>query len=298
MFLFLLLPILINVAFITLLERKILGFSQLRLGPNKVRIFGVLQPFRDAIKLFLKQRELNFNRNKLSFYLIPIIIFIILIILWIIIPSKFFSNYWKLSTLLFISFLRVGVYPILLIGWASNSKYAIIGGIRGVAQTISYEIRLALTFILFISFFFSFQLREVKNSILFIRITFPFVLILWLIIVIAETNRTPFDFAEGESELVSGFNIEYASVGFVLIFLREYGIILLFSSLSALLFFNNRIFNFLLSIISVGFSRLWIIFRATFPRYRYDILINLAWKSLLPISLSSLTFIIPLFLLI
>lgn len=287
-FILFILPILVNVAFVTLLERKILGLSQLRLGPNKVRIGGLLQPFSDAVKLFLKQSERNFNRNIYIFNVAPGTIFIVALMLWLVI-TKCYSIKFILSFILFIMVLGLGVYPLLFSGWSSNSKYAIIGAIRGVAQTISYEISLALLIIRIIIVNLSFNSNcLVECPLLSI---FPVIIILWIIIAVAETNRTPFDFAEGESELVSGFNIEYGSIGFVLIFLREYAIILIFSSLSVAVLLGSRVTCLTGAFLSVLFSCLWILLRRTFPRYRYDLLIRVAWKSLLPETLGVLAII-------
>ena len=281
-------PILVNVAFVTLLERKILGFSQIRLGPTKVGLFGVLQPFRDAIKLFLKQFELNNNSNRYLFIGRPVGMFSVIFSLWICIPSLQSQSIFVIRVVVFIIILSVGVYPLLLRGWASNSKYAMLGSLRGVAQTISYEISLSLIIISVSIVVIRLNFFSIQSNSFFIVVIYPMVAIMWFVIIIAETNRTPFDFSEGESELVSGFNIEYSSVGFVLIFLAEYASILLFSSLAVSIFIGTLLFSFSSSIISVIISRVWIVLRATFPRYRYDILINIAWKSYLPNSLSIL----------
>lgn len=278
---------LVAVAFVTLLERKILGYSQLRVGPNKVSIAGLLQPFRDAIKLFMKFLQININTNSVLFVTAPAVMFIVALILWIIISPRMMQGAWAIQFIIFIMILGMGVYPLLIRGWSSNRKYAIMGAIRGVAQTISYEIRIALVIIMFMitssSFFIINDTSTSRKG-----VAFTFVVGLWLIIAVAETNRTPFDFAEGESELVSGFNIEYGSVGFVLIFLREYAMILMFSSLTAMIILPVRLFSIVGAILSVALSSFWIILRATFPRYRYDLLISLAWKSLLPESLGAL----------
>ena len=281
-------PILVNVAFVTLLERKILGFSQIRLGPTKVGLFGVLQPFRDAIKLFLKQFELNNNSNRYLFIGRPVGMFSVIFSLWTCIPSLQSQSIFVIRVVVFIIILSVGVYPLLLRGWASNSKYAILGSLRGVAQTISYEISLSLIIISVSIVVIRLNFFSIQSNSFFIVVIYPMVAIMWFVIIIAETNRTPFDFSEGESELVSGFNIEYSSVGFVLIFLAEYASILLFSSLAVSIFIGTLLFSFSSSIVSVIISRVWIVLRATFPRYRYDILINIAWKSYLPNSLSIL----------
>jgi len=283
--LILFIPILVNVAFVTLLERKILGFSQTRVGPNKVAFSGVVQPFRDAIKLFIKQSENNINVNWKFFLIRPCLIFVVALAMWTVFPSNTSLSHFPLGLITFLTFLRLSVYPLLIIGWSSNRKYALIGSIRGVAQTISYEISLALIIIIFIACFIRLNIKE---SLIFdtkLAFTLPSVMSLWIIILLAETNRTPFDFSEGESELVSGFNVEYASIGFVLIFLREYAIIILFSCVSVSLFIRASPFRIISRLAGVGVTGVWFIIRATLPRYRYDLLINLAWKSYLPVRL-------------
>jgi len=290
-FLVTILPVLVNVAFVTLLERKILGYTQLRLGPNKISFAGVFQPFRDAVKLFVKQFEINSNVNWKLFSFSPVFMLIISITLWAIIPLNSFARNWPLSIISLLILLSLGVYPILLRGWASNRKYAMIGSIRGVAQTISYEIRLALVTIQFMVLFMRINIKDHIESLVWGVSVIPITAVIWIVLLLAETNRTPFDFAEGESELVSGFNIEYASVGFVLIFLREYARIILFSTFSIVLFFNKEVFSVSTSIMSLTITSMWIIIRATFPRYRYDKLINIAWKRYLPIRLGIISFI-------
>ena len=285
------LPVLVNVAFITLLERKILGYSQLRLGPNKISFGGIFQPFRDAIKLFIKQYELNTNVNWKLFSLSPVSILTISLIIWLIIPLNGHTRNWPLRIISLLIVLRLGVYPILLRGWSSNRKYAIMGSIRGVAQTISYEIRLALIIIQFMVIFIRINLKEHVGGLVLTLIVVPLTAVIWVVLLLAETNRTPFDFAEGESELVSGFNVEYASVGFVLIFLREYASILLFSTLSVMIFFNIEVFSISTTLLSLLVTSTWIVVRATLPRYRYDKLINVAWKRYLPLSLGIVSLI-------
>lgn len=191
-------------------------------------------------------------------------------------PLNINSTKWAVIIITLLVVLRLGIYPLLIRGWASNRKYATLGAIRGVAQTISYEIRLALIVIQFILFFTSYSAREHQYSSLCLLQRFPAFLIIWLVILLAETNRTPFDFSEGESELVSGFNIEYASTGFVLIFLREYAIILLFSCTSVLFFTDATLFSYISRLVRISLAGVWIILRATLPRYRYDLLMRTA----------------------
>lgn len=282
-------PVLINVAFLTLLERKILGLRQSRKGPNKVSLGGVLQPFADAIKLFTKESIFPLRRNLTLFLLSPSIAIALSLIGWSLIPlEEFYSDF---SLILLLIILGLGLYPLLLAGWASNSSYALTGGLRGVAQTISYEIRLA---ILLISFFFvrgSLRLNRLNR--LTPSIAVPFLgglSILWLITALAETNRTPFDFAEGESELVSGFNIEYGAVGFALIFIAEYAMILLLRVITSLLLGAKGLSRVNGLVVAILVRYFWVWARATLPRYRYDILMSLAWKAILPVSLGALVY--------
>ena len=281
----LILPALVNVAFVTLFERKILGLRQLRRGPTKVQILGLLQPIGDAVKLFRKE-VLFLNMISTGLYLIsPVLGITTALWLWTTLPQAF-SRGRELRGLLILTILRLGVYPVFLAGWASNSKFAQLGGLRAVAQTISYEIRLA--FILFSLFSLSLSLgaSEVhfRGGTSWL-ITFPLIT-LWFITCVAETNRTPFDFAEGESELVSGFNVEFGAGLFAIIFMAEYGMILFFSMLTPVLFLRRRLRRGALEIWAVFLRGVWMWLRRSFPRYRYDKLLNLSWKRILPLSLA------------
>jgi len=278
------------VAFFTLFERKLLAFSQIRLGPNKVGIRGILQPFSDAIKLFLKLISLNLNRTKLIFIIAPCFIFIIPSFIWSILPHIYFINNWSISILLFIRILGLRIYPIFLRGWSSNRSYSLIGRIRGVAQTISFELSFALILITLIALgiCLNFSIFSYINNII-LGILNPIISFILVINLLAETNRTPFDFREGERELVSGFNIEYRAVGFVLIFLAEYIRILIVSGFIVLVL-NFKVFSLLGRISTLLFGWIWVQIRATLPRHRYDFLINIAWKSYLPISIRFLIF--------
>lgn len=293
-YLMLVVPVLVNVAFVTLIERKILGLSQFRLGPNKAGLQGILQPFSDAIKLFLKQWEVPVRRNNFLYIFSPGVSILVTLTLWLIVPRVQRLFYSELSIIIFIIVISLGVYPLLIAGWSSSSKYALVGSIRGVAQTISYEISLALIFIALISVLITLRLIDFvkisKEFLLFMRTIS--VTILWIISIIAETNRTPFDFAEGESELVSGFNIEYGGAGFALIFMAEYGIILLLRGLFVSLFLGLIFFRLTHSLFTRGLAFFWIWVRATYPRYRYDLLISLAWKSFLPLILGGIRLLI------
>lgn len=281
----LVIPVLINVAFFTLIERKVLGLAQNRKGPNKVSLGGVLQPFADAIKLFTKE---SFKPiiGSWGFLLSPVIGLILVLLIWTLPPilGKVFEL--EFSTILLLMFLRLTLYPLLISGWASNRKYALIGAIRGVAQTLSYEVRLAVVLFRVIIFSSSFRLKLLahsSNSQLLIVIAFPMIII-WLVTCVAETNRTPFDFSEGESELVSGFNVEFGGGGFALIFIAEYARIMAFSLLTVQIF-GLSLNPVILRILTILLCFVWVWLRATLPRFRYDMLIRIAWKCLLPLSL-------------
>lgn len=286
-----LIPLLLRVAFLTLVERKVLAFSQIRLGPNKTLLGGVVQPFRDAIKLLTKSITFVSSSNKFLFFLSPILILILSIVVWVVIPHFSSIVIWSLSFLALVAILSCGVYPILWSGWRSNSSYAFYGRIRGVAQRISYEISFSILIICVNVIFSSLRIDSVNSYLCYDGVGFSFLPLFLLLgaAFVAETNRTPFDFAEGESELVSGFNIEFGSVGFVMIFLAEYARILIVSLILAILLINKEVFSFTLTFLTVIISWLWVQIRSSLPRFRYDFLIDIAWKRYLPISLIILT---------
>nr|YP_010946764.1 NADH dehydrogenase subunit 1 [Pseudophoraspis kabakovi]WGO57521.1 NADH dehydrogenase subunit 1 [Pseudophoraspis kabakovi] len=290
--LILLICVMVGVAFLTLLERKVLGYIHIRKGPNKVGITGILQPFSDAIKLFTSEQTFPLVSNYISYYFAPIFSLFLALLIWMIIPYLSGLYSFELGLLFFLSCTSLGVYTIMIAGWSSNSNYSLLGGLRAVAQTISYEVSLALILLSFVFLISSYNLLiffYYQNYLWLIFMTLPLSLV-WFTSCLAETNRTPFDFAEGESELVSGFNVEYSSGGFALIFLAEYASILFMSMLFCVIFLggdiNSLIFYMKLSLISFLF--VWI--RGTLPRFRYDKLMNLAWKSFLPLSLNYLLF--------
>lgn len=285
--LIILVPVLVRVAFITLLERKILGYSQFRLGPNKVRFIGFLQPFSDAAKLLSKEYFRLFTSNIVLFYLSPGISFIIIILLWTASPLVTNIINFKFSFVLLLIVISFTVYPLLLSGWSSNRKYAILGSLRGIAQTISYEISLAFIIISIIIISLRLNISKPEGLPVIIRLFFilPIILLIWLVSCLAETNRTPFDFSEGESELVSGFNVEYGAGGFTLIFLSEYARIYFLRFISVIFFINLDSSNILTHIIVVFLVFFWVWARTTLPRFRYDLLMSLSWKSVLPIRL-------------
>nr|YP_010022679.1 NADH dehydrogenase subunit 1 [Lucilia papuensis]QOP39527.1 NADH dehydrogenase subunit 1 [Lucilia papuensis]UJG45117.1 NADH dehydrogenase subunit 1 [Chrysomya megacephala] len=286
--------VLVSVAFLTLLERKVLGYIQIRKGPNKVGIAGIPQPFCDAIKLFTKEQTYPLLSNYISYYFSPIFSLFLSLLVWMCMPVfvKLFS--FNLGLLFFLCCTSLGVYTVMIAGWSSNSNYALLGGLRAVAQTISYEVSLALvllSFIFLIGGYNMLMFYKYQMFIWFLFIMFPMALV-WFSISLAETNRTPFDFAEGESELVSGFNVEYSSGGFALIFLAEYASILFMSMLFCVMFLGSDVFSFFfyIKLTFVSFMFIWV--RGTLPRFRYDKLMYLAWKSFLPFSLNFLLFFV------
>nr|AXZ71067.1 NADH dehydrogenase subunit 1 [Lonchoptera multiseta] len=288
--------VLVSVAFLTLLERKVLGYIQIRKGPNKVGLMGIPQPFCDAIKLFTKEQTYPLLSNYLFYYFSPIISLFLSLLVWMCMPLLIKLYSFNLGILFFLCCTSLGVYTVMIAGWSSNSNYALLGGLRAVAQTISYEVSLALILLSFIFLIGSYNLMNFyyyQENVWFIIILFPMGLI-WFSSCLAETNRTPFDFAEGESELVSGFNVEYSSGGFALIFLAEYASILFMSMLFALIFLGGNIFSifFYFKLSFISFLFIWV--RGTLPRFRYDKLMYLAWKCYLPFSLNFLIFFIGL----
>nr|APX40212.1 NADH dehydrogenase subunit 1 [Psylliodes laevicollis] len=290
--LILLLCVLISIAFLTLLERKVLGYIQIRKGPNKVGYLGLIQPFSDAIKLLSKEQIYPLMSNFNLYYICPMMNLFLSLFLWFCMPFFSVNLNFNLSTLFFLSISSLSVYTIMLAGWSSNSNYSLLGSLRSVAQTISYEVSLVLILMSFLFLILSLNLVDFfiyQEYVWFIFMLFPLCL-MWIVSSLAETNRTPFDFAEGESELVSGFNVEYSSGGFVMIFLAEYGNILFMSMISVLLFLGANLMNFtfFLKLAFISFFWLWV--RGTLPRYRYDKLMYLAWKAYLPVSLNFLLF--------
>nr|YP_009753976.1 NADH dehydrogenase subunit 1 [Cyphoderus albinus]QIT06457.1 NADH dehydrogenase subunit 1 [Cyphoderus albinus] len=288
-YLLLVVGVLISVAFMVLFERKILGYIQIRKGPNKVGYMGILQSFGDAVKLFIKEQYFPISANLSIYYISPVLSLFIMLLIWPVMPWGANSVNFSYGVIFFFCCTGFGVYTLMGSGWSSNSNYAMLGAVRGVAQTISYEVSMALLLLslifLILGYNFS-SLYESQKIIWFLLFMFP-IFLCWVTSCLAETNRTPFDFAEGESELVSGFNIEYGSGGFALLFLAEYGSIIFMSYLISLMFFGGSLwfsvllFNFLGCFFCYWF--IWI--RGTMPRYRYDKLMYLAWKCFLPISL-------------
>nr|ABE01022.1 NADH dehydrogenase subunit 1 [Pardosa evelinae]ABE01027.1 NADH dehydrogenase subunit 1 [Pardosa evelinae] len=281
------LSILISVAFYTLLERKILSYIQIRKGPNKVGMMGILQPFSDAIKLFNKNllplESMNFT---LSFMTPFMSLFISLCMISILMYNHSTLIDIKHSLLMFFILSSMSVYFILLIGWSTNSKYCHLGSIRSVAQMISYEVPffMVILFLVLLSQSYSFTQMEETQYLLYYFWGNMLLFMMWLSSCLAETNRSPFDFAEGESELVSGFNVEYMGGLFALIFLSEYLSMLILSMISTMMFFSPiKSINSMVIMIMITISLIWV--RGTYPRFRYDMLMLMSWKMFLPLSM-------------
>nr|ASN65949.1 NADH dehydrogenase subunit 1 [Metrius contractus] len=288
--LLLIICVLVGVAFLTLFERKGLGYIQIRKGPNKVGFMGIPQPFCDAIKLFSKEQTYPLLSNYIMYYYAPIMSLFLSLLLWVVMPYSMNLFSFNLGMLFFLCCTSLGVYTVMVAGWSSNSSYSLLGGLRAVAQTISYEVSLALILMSFMILLESFSLIEFmkfQEMIWMFFLSLPLAAV-WFVSSLAETNRTPFDFAEGESELVSGFNVEYSSGGFALIFLSEYSSILFMSMLFSVMFLGSDLISmiFYFKLVFLAFLFIWV--RGTLPRYRYDKLMYLAWKSFLPLSLNYL----------
>nr|UBD09501.1 NADH dehydrogenase subunit 1 [Grapsus albolineatus] len=293
-FLVLVICVLVGVAFVTLLERKILGYIQIRKGPNKVGFMGILQPFSDAVKLFTKEQMVPTMSNFLVYYMCPVFSLFISLLVWAVVPYETGLMSFGLSILFFLCCLSIGVYSTMVAGWSSNCKYSLLGSLRAVAQTISYEVSLALILLSFVMLIGGFSLdllAKYQSYTWFIMVSFPLAMV-WFSSCLAETNRTPFDFTEGESELVSGFNTEYGSGGFALIFMAEYASILFMSILFVVFFLGSSPFSvtFYLKSVMIAFIFVWV--RGTLPRLRYDKLMYLAWKSYLPVAINYLVFFV------
>nr|AWV84315.1 NADH dehydrogenase subunit 1 [Calliopsida cinnabarina] len=284
--------ILVGVAFLTLMERKVLSYIQIRSGPNKVGFIGILQPFSDAIKLFLKEQTIPLMSNYLIYVISPIMGLFNSLLMWSIYPYLINCISFNLGIMFFFCCTSMGVYSIMVSGWSSNSNYSMLGSIRSIAQTISYEVSLVLIIIcptLMVESYNMLDFLIIQHSIWFIFLMFPLSMC-WISSSMAETNRSPFDFSEGESELVSGFNVEYSSCSFAFIFLAEYSSIIFMSMMFCIIFLGSKINSFIFPIQIVSLSFLFIWVRGTLPRFRYDKLMYLAWKCYLPSSLNLFLF--------
>ncbi len=296
-----LVPLLIAVAYVTWAERKILAAMQLRKGPNVVGPFGLLQPFADALKAFFKETVIPTGANRLLFLLAPVITVTLALIAWAVIPV---SDGWaaadiNVGILYLFAISSLGVYGVIIAGWASNSKYAFLGAMRSAAQMVSYEVSMGFVLVTVLLCAGSLNLTEIVRAqagLWFFIPLFP-MFVVFFVSALAETNRAPFDLPEGESELVAGFFVEYSTMGFTLFFLGEYANIVLMSAMTTILFMGGwhpplhvepftwipGVVWFLLKVVFFVFVFVWV--RATFPRYRYDQLMRLGWKVFLPLSL-------------
>nr|YP_009092239.1 NADH dehydrogenase subunit 1 [Scutopus ventrolineatus]AHI45702.1 NADH dehydrogenase subunit 1 [Scutopus ventrolineatus] len=283
--------VLVAVAFFTLLERKGLGYFAERKGPNKVSVMGLFQPMADAVKLFTKEFNIPMQSNFMVFSLGPSLNILLMLLLWMCIPMYYSSMFFNLGILGFLCVSSVFVYTLLMAGWSSYSKFALLGALRSMAQTISYEISMVFILLMPVVIYMSLNFGIIiigTYSVVFMGLPMCF---MWMVSCLAETNRAPLDFAEGESELVSGFNVEYSGGGFALVFMAEYGSILFMSILTAILFLGGFVvFGFQLvesltiKAMIVCFLFVWL--RAAYPRLRYNTLMDITWKFFLPVAIS------------
>nr|AKH04925.1 NADH dehydrogenase subunit 1 [Ancistrus sp. 2a MNRJ42890] len=288
-------PVLLAVAFLTLIERKVLGYMQHRKGPNVVGPYGLLQPIADGVKLFIKEPVRPSTSSPFLFLATPMLALTLALTLWAPMPIPHPVTNLNLGVLFILALSSLAVYSILGSGWASNSKYALIGALRAVAQTISYEVSLGLILlsVIMLSGGFTLQMFNMTQEAIWLLLPAWPMAAMWYISTLAETNRAPFDLTEGESELVSGFNVEYAGGPFALFFLAEYANILLMNTLSAILFLGaSHVLltpeltstNIMTKAALLSILFLWV--RASYPRFRYDQLMHLVWKNFLPLTLA------------
>jgi NADH-quinone oxidoreductase subunit H len=297
----LIVPLLIGVAYLTYAERKVLGAMQMRKGPNVTGPFGLWQPFADAIKMLMKETIFPSGANRALFILAPMITFGLAVVAWVVIPV---NNHWAIANinvgiLYLFAISSLGVYGIIIAGWASNSKYAFLGAMRSAAQMVSYEVSMGFVIVTVLVCVGSLNLNDIvlaQRNIWFAVPLLP-MFVIFFVSGLAETNRVPFDLAEGESEIVAGFFVEYSAMSFALFFLGEYANMILISAMTTTLFLGGwlsplpfppftwipGVFWFIFKILLCLFVFLWV--RATLPRYRYDQLMTLGWKVFLPLSL-------------
>nr|BAX03864.1 NADH dehydrogenase subunit 1 [Psenopsis anomala]BBU26189.1 NADH dehydrogenase subunit 1 [Psenopsis anomala] len=292
-------PTLVAVAYLTLVERKVLSYMQARKGPNVVGPYALLQPLADGVKLFTKESLRPYNASTILFTLAPMLSLITALIMWAPMPIPYPVVDINLGLIFILAVSSLSVYSILASGWASNSKYALMGALRAVSQTISYEVSLGLILLATVLLTGGFTLQTFSTTQEGIWLIFPAfpLAAMWYVSTLAETGRAPFDLIEGESELVSGFNVEYSAGPFALFFLAEYSNILLMNTLSALMFLGPsyiwqmpELGTIILMIKASFLSLAFIWARASFPRFRYDQLMHLIWKNYLPMTLALLMF--------
>ncbi|GAC1340209.1 MAG: NADH-quinone oxidoreductase subunit NuoH [Acetobacteraceae bacterium] len=296
-----LVPVLLSVAYLTLAERKVMAGMQMRKGPNVVGPFGLLQPFADAVKMIMKETIIPTGANRILFLIAPLLTMTLAMVAWAVIPV---DEGWAIADinvgiLYLFAISSLGVYGIVIAGWASNSKYAFLGALRSAAQMVSYEVSMGFVIVTVLLCAGSLNLTDIvmaQERVWFFIPLFP-MFIVFFISILAETNRAPFDLPEGESEIVGGFHVEYGAMIFGLFFLGEYANMILMSGMTAILFLGGWLSPipfapftwvpgpiwFILKICLVLFMFIWV--RATFPRFRYDQLMRLGWKVFLPLSL-------------
>ena len=303
-YLVIIVPVLLSVAIFTVFERKVIGYTQYRQGPIRVGFLGILQPIADGLKLLIKEPITPINSNFLMFTAAPIITLLLSLINWALVPFNYGAvlSDLNLGILFILGISSLGVYGVIIAGWSSNSKYAFLGALRSAAQMISYEVSIGIILITVLLPVGSLNLTDIvlaQRDVWFIIPFFP-IFLLFFISSVAETNRHPFDLPEAEAELVSGYNVEYSSVGFAFFFIGEYANIIFMSALNAILFLGGWLppfefleflpGSFLFAIKILFFIFLFIFIRAILPRYRYDQLMSLGWKVFLPLSLGFLIF--------
>lgn len=296
------LPLLVGVAYLTLLERKVIGSMQMRRGPNVVGPWGLLQPLADGLKLFLKETVIPTGASRVVFVMAPMLTFFLALVAWAVIPV---NEGWVLADInvgimYLFAISSLGVYGIIMAGWASNSRYAFLGAMRSAAQMVSYEVAMGLIMISVLLTVGSLNLSDIvhaqQKSVWFVILHLPMA-VMFFISTLAETNRHPFDLPEAEAELVSGYNVEYSAMTFALFFLGEYANMILMAGMTTILFLGGWLppldiaplnwipgpLWFIIKVVALLFVFIWA--RAAFPRYRYDQLMRLGWKVFLPVSL-------------